>query len=261
MEALPLEIIKSEILTYLVDIDQQMLRKVSKQLIAIVSYKPLRWDNTPVEMIHLNIFNKRVSRDTASYLARIGRLAELKSIVASGCKMNSNITEQAAMSGNLELLKWVVDRGSQMDGDVIKFAAIGGNIDMLKWIVSKGIEICPDMIAFAASQGHLEFLKWAVSNKCEMSSEITRHAAATGHIEILKWAISNGCEWHEKAFYEAWRARHYDLLKWAVVNGCEPSTEVTVRENQWNIYRELGQLYDSHMENQRLNFWFNSSDE
>src|SRR5271166_2321848 len=96
MDELPVELIKIEICSHLVFIDQQSLRKVSKIFMGLIPYKFLEWNNTPIDLIHLIKYRRLITSETMLNLVKFNQLELLMWAIDNEFPWHSESSSAAA---------------------------------------------------------------------------------------------------------------------------------------------------------------------
>ena len=138
MDELPKELITHSICIFLVDIDQQVLRRCSKQLVRIIPYKPIEWNNTSIELVHLIKYRRLWNVQTTAWIAKNGWIECLKYARLGACDWDSDTTALAARNGYLECLVYACQNGCLWAFNTTALAAKSGHIDCLKYAHNHG---------------------------------------------------------------------------------------------------------------------------
>lgn len=111
MDELPEELITHGICSFLINIDQQLLRRCSKQFARIIPYKAIEWLNDPIELVHLIKYKRLWTVSTTVWAAMNGHLDCLKYAHENGCPWDSQTTALAAEYGHLDCLEYARKNG------------------------------------------------------------------------------------------------------------------------------------------------------
>ena len=130
-----------------------------------------------------------------SYGAREGRLALVKSLVASGISVDTKPTPLplAAVGGHLEVVKYLVGQGADDLSAALGSAAYWGHLEVVKYLVGQGASDTSLLYALyrAVVGDHLEVVKYLVGQGASASS-VLHYAAKGGHLEIVKYLVGQG---------------------------------------------------------------------
>src|SRR6187402_18214 len=107
--ALPKDIIIHEINKYLVEIDNQILRKTCSFFSSLFSYKRIDFndDGVVVEFVHLERYKKFWNVSTIKKITVQGDLKNLKYLRENGCPFDWMTIGYAVENGHLECLKYL----------------------------------------------------------------------------------------------------------------------------------------------------------
>lgn len=217
--ALPRELIITEIDKFLVDIDRQLLRRVSKFFLNLsnLQYKHFDFYNTNIELIHLFKYRKLWNSatecsKTACNLARHDNLRCLRHVhecetdkrrngsMAPGQVPQPHFIDKcicpsaSAESGSLRCLKYGIDQGCYVDNTTFSMAARNGNLECLRYLRDKTTVSIDDRTATSsAANGHLDCLKYACENGFTYCLLTIFAASRNGHLDCVKYLCEIGC--------------------------------------------------------------------
>src|ERR1700719_4856748 len=101
---LPKEMITCEINKWLLELDRQLLRKVSKYFNDIFPFPSINFNDIDLQIVHLARYKKLWDGTTMDNLAKWGRLECLKYARSQGYPWDTLTTTNAALGGHLECL-------------------------------------------------------------------------------------------------------------------------------------------------------------
>ncbi len=204
-ESIPKDIFNYEIKQYLIDIDLQILRKVSTVFRDLIPLKTIKFNSTNIEMIHLKRYQSRWSTDTIYNIASLGKLDELQYIHIYKDYIHNK-------SGYIKQ-----DLYGKTKCECGFYSAKYGHLDCFEYAL-KNCYIDTAISAEAARGGHLNCLKIIPHEQFDIRSII--QAATNGHTECIKYIFSiTNLYAPLLAVFCAARNKHYKCLKYLCKHG------------------------------------------
>eukprot|EP00752_Nemacystus_decipiens_P013275 g11762.t2 len=113
---------------------------------------------------------------------------------AKGFRMHIWAFAEAAKLGNLAIMEDLYATGCPFSASSCMGAAEHGHLHALKWLRERGCPWDQFVCSCAAGRGHLDILQYARENGCPWTSAVIVNASSNKHDKVIAWARANGCE-------------------------------------------------------------------
>ncbi len=126
----------------------------------------------------------------ANFMARKGKLMELKILFKIGKAPNKDGANWTALNGHVAVLQWMKENSLPLsDQSGANRTAENGHLDVLQWMKENCLPL-PDQSGanWTADDGRLFVLKWMEENALPLPDQTGANwAAHNGHLAVLQW--------------------------------------------------------------------------